>query len=67
VLEVRHTFLHYLKSFRFLAMEHDDDTPLYQAVGQFVGQRKQLIGLTWEGVRGSSWRWCYQNWTGWEW
>ena len=45
VLEGRHTFLPYLESFRFLVMHHDDDMSLYQAVAQFVGQRKRLRRL----------------------
>jgi len=45
VLDGRHTFLPYLESFRFLVMDHDDDISLYQAVVQFVGQRKQLRRL----------------------
>ena len=45
VLEGRHTFLPYLESFRFLMMDHDGDMALYQAVVQFVGQRKRLRRL----------------------
>jgi hypothetical protein len=45
VLEGRHTFLPCLESFRFLVMDHDDNIPLYQAVMQFVGQRKRLRRL----------------------
>ena len=45
VLESRHTFLPYLESFRFLVIDHDDDMALYQAVVQFVRQRKRLRRL----------------------
>ena len=45
VLDGRHTFLPHLESFRFLAMDHDDDLSLYQAVVQFVGQRRRLRRL----------------------
>lgn len=45
VLEGHHTFLPHLESFRFLVMKHDDDISLYQAVVQFVGQRRRLRRL----------------------
>ena len=45
VLDGRHTFLPHLESFRFLVMDHDEDISLYQAVVQFVGQRKRLRRL----------------------
>ena len=44
-MEGRHTFLPHLESFRFLVMDHDDDISLYQAVVQFVGQRRRLRRL----------------------
>ena len=45
ILDGRHTFLPYLESFRFLVMDHDGDMSLYQAVVQFVAQRKRLRRL----------------------
>lgn len=45
VIDGQHTFLPHLEAFRFVLVGHDDELPLFQAVTQFLRQRKKLRRL----------------------